>query len=39
MDSREWTITGATISDKTARKEYGFTQEEIMECIRNGALQ
>ena len=30
---------GATLSDKTARKEYGLTQDEILEGIRTGKLQ
>ena len=33
MDS-EWQRKGATISDKTARKELGLTQAEIFQAIR-----
>ena len=35
----EWQRKGATLSDKTARKEFGLTQDEIVEAIRSGALQ
>jgi len=35
----EWGRKGATLSDKTARKEYGLTQEEIIAGIRAGKLQ
>ncbi len=38
LDS-EWQRKGATLSDKTARKEYGLTQEEIVQAIRTGKLQ
>ena len=38
LDS-EWQRQGATLSDKTARKEYGLTQEEIVQAIRTGKLQ
>ena len=34
-----WTDTGATFSDKSARKEFGITQDEIIEGIRDGSLQ
>ena len=34
----EWTSKGATLSDKTAREEYGLTQEEIYQAIRAGKL-
>ena len=30
---------GATLSDKTARKEFDLTQQEIVEAIREGKLQ
>ena len=36
---RDWQRKGATLSDKTARKEFGLTQEEIVEAIRSGKLQ
>jgi hypothetical protein len=35
----EWNRKGATLSDKTARKEYGLTQDEIVAAIRRGKLQ
>ncbi|MBI3923970.1 MAG: hypothetical protein HY319_00365 [Armatimonadetes bacterium] len=35
----EWQRKGATLSDKTARKEFGLTQEGIVEAIRAGKLQ
>ena len=34
-----WTKKEATLSDKSARKEFGLTQEEIIEAIRVGKLQ
>ena len=37
-DEQLWTIKGATLSDKTARKEYKLTQEEILEGINEGKL-
>ncbi len=33
-----WFKKGATLSDKSARKEFGFTQEEIIEGIEDGKL-
>jgi len=38
LDS-EWQGKGATLSDKTARKEFGLTQDEIVQAIRAGKLQ
>ncbi len=38
LDS-DWRSKGATLSDKTARKEYGLTQDEIVKAIRMGKLQ
>lgn len=38
LDS-EWQRKGATLSDKTARKEFGLTQDEIVQAIRAGKLQ
>ena len=35
----EWQRQGATFSDKSARKEFGLTREEIVEAIRAGKLQ
>ncbi len=34
-----WSKKGATLSDKSARKEFGLTQEEIVTAIRKGKLQ
>ena len=43
MNSEEgksvWVKKGATLSDKSARKEFGLTQEEIIEAVRDGKLQ
>jgi len=43
MNSRQlgsvWSQKGATLSDKSARKEFGLTQEEIIEAIEAGKLQ
>jgi hypothetical protein len=38
MDSI-WKQKGATLSDKSARKEYGLTQQEIVAAMRAGKLQ
>jgi len=35
----EWRRKGATLSDKTARKEFGLTQGEIESAIDAGLLQ
>jgi hypothetical protein len=35
----EWNRKGATLSDVTARKEYGVTQEFIVKGIKNGELE
>jgi hypothetical protein len=37
LDS-EWQRKGATLSDKTARKEYGLTEEMIVKAMRAGKL-
>jgi len=34
-----WSEKGATLSDKSARQEYGLTQQEIIAAIRAGKLQ
>jgi len=34
-----WTRKGATLSDKSARQEFGLTQQEIVAAIRAGKLQ
>ena len=40
MDYRneEWQRKGATLSDKTARQEFGLTQDEIYDAIDAGTL-
>ena len=35
----EWSRKGATLSDKTAREEFGLTQDEIVAAIDGGRLQ
>jgi hypothetical protein len=35
----EWQRKGATLSDKTARKKYGLTQDEIVRAIRARKLR
>jgi len=35
----EWNEKGATFSDKTARKEFDLTQDEIIEAGKAGKLQ
>ena len=34
----DWQRKGATLSDKTAREEFGLTQDEIIQAIRAGTL-
>jgi hypothetical protein len=34
----DWQGKGATLSDKTAREEFGLTQDEIIQAIRAGTL-
>jgi hypothetical protein len=36
---KEWSWKGATLSDKTARKEFGLTQAEMEAAIDAGQLQ
>ena len=38
-DDSIWTQKGATLSDKSAREEYGLTQQEIFAAMRAGKLQ
>ena len=38
MDSI-WRQKGATLSDKSARQEFGLTQQEIYEAMRTGKLR
>ena len=35
----EWGRRGATLSDKTARSEFGLTQDQIIAAIKAGQLQ
>ncbi len=35
----EWQRKRATLSDKTAREEFGLTRDEIVQAIRAGKLQ
>lgn len=37
--ANEWARKGATLSDKTARKEFGLSQDEIVAAIEAGQLQ
>ena len=37
--NEEWQYKGATLSDKTARQEFGLTQDEIYDAIDAGTLQ
>jgi hypothetical protein len=39
VHAEEWGRKGATLSDKTARLQYGLTQEEIYTAIDAGKLQ
>ena len=39
VDDSDWHRKGATLSDKTACREYGLTPDEIAEGIRAGQLQ
>ena len=40
MDSEEeWRRKGATLSDKTARKEFGLSEDEILAAVDAGQLQ
>jgi hypothetical protein len=38
-DEAEWRRKGATLSDKSARKEFGLSQDEILAAIDAGKLQ
>ena len=39
MSESNWTKLGATLSHKNACKEYGLTENEIIEGIKQGKLQ
>ena len=38
-DDSIWARKGATLSDKSARQEFGLTQQEIFAAMRAGKLQ
>jgi hypothetical protein len=38
-DDSMWSRKGSTLSDKSARQEFGLTQQEIIAAIRAGKLQ
>ena len=38
-DNAVWVQKGTTLSEKTAQKEFGLTQEEIIDAIKAGKLQ
>ena len=39
MPNSNWNKKGAALSDKSARKEFGLTQEQIIDAIKCGKLQ
>jgi hypothetical protein len=39
MTDSVWLKKGGTLSDKSARKEFGLSQDEIIEAIKSGKLQ
>ena len=38
LQNEEWRREGATLSDRTARQEFGLTQDEIYDAIDAGKL-
>ncbi len=38
-DQSAWTKKGATLTDKTAKKEFGLVHDEIVDAINEGKLQ
>jgi hypothetical protein len=38
LGGEEWQRAGGTLSDTTARKEFGLTQAEILRAVREGKL-
>ena len=38
-DASLWTTKGETLTDKSAQKEYGLTQAEIVQAIESGKLE
>ena len=39
MSESQWTKQGATLSHKNACKEFGLTEEEVIEAMKAGKLQ
>jgi len=39
MSGSAWTQKGGTLSNKTARKEFGLSQGEIIEAVKSGKLE
>lgn len=39
MTKHKWNEKGAALSDKSARKEFGLTQKQILDAIKDGQLQ
>jgi chromosome segregation ATPase len=39
LQQEEWVRKGATLSDKSARSEFGLSQDDIITAIRAGKLQ
>ena len=39
MSESQWQKQGATLSHKNACKEYGLTEEEVIEAMKEGKLQ
>ncbi len=39
MPASNWNQKGAALSDKSARKEFGLTQDQIIDAIKCGKLQ
>ena len=39
MSDSEWTMQGGTLSHKNAMKEFGFSEEQIIEAMKSGKLQ
>jgi hypothetical protein len=39
MSKPNWNAKGATLSDKSARQQFGLKQEEIIDAIKAGKLQ
>lgn len=39
MSKSQWNIQGATLSHKNACKEFGLTEDEVIEAMKTGKLQ